>query len=82
LALARFAREQGIDAERVRVVRVESVVWPDAALGCGTPAPTPDGATAAPGIPGYRVRVQVRPAGAAATYHTDFVRILRCDIDQ
>jgi hypothetical protein len=79
LAVDRFAREENISAQTIRVVEIETVVWPDASLGCGTPAPTPDGATAAPGIPGYRILVQVRPAGASATYHTDFIRVIRCD---
>ncbi len=79
LAAGRFAREEGFDPDAIRVVEIESVMWPDATLGCGTPVPTPNGVTAAPGIPGYRIRVQVRPAGAAATYHADFIRIIRCD---
>jgi len=78
LAVGRFAREEGFDLDAIRVVEIESVIWPDSSLGCGTAAPTPDGATAAVGIPGYRIRVQVRPAGAAATYHADFVRVIRC----
>jgi len=79
LAIGRFSREEGFDLDTIRVVEIESVTWPDSSLGCGATAPTPDGATAAPGIPGYRIRVQVRPAGAAATYHADFVRVIRCD---
>lgn len=79
LAVGRFAREEDLDPDTIRVVSIESVMWSDATLGCGTPAPTPNGATAAPGIPGYRIRVQVRPAGAAATYHADFVRVIKCN---
>lgn len=78
LAIGRFAREQNLNPQSIRVVSIEAVVWPDASLGCGTPAPTPEGATAAAGIPGYKIRVQVRPAGAAATYHADFIRVIRC----
>jgi len=79
VAIERFAREEGFAPATIRVVNIDSVVWPDASLGCGTPAPTPDGATPAAGIPGYRILVQVRPAGASATYHADFVRVIRCN---
>lgn len=82
LAIGRFAREEGLDPDSIRVVDIDSVTWPDATLGCGTPVPTPDNATAPPGIPGYKIRVQVRPAGAAATYHADFVRVIRCNNDE
>ncbi|MCU0475627.1 MAG: hypothetical protein MUC99_05890 [Anaerolineae bacterium] len=82
LAVLRFAQEQDLAPERIRVVSVEAVTWPDSALGCTAQPPTPEGATAAPGIPGYRIRVQVRPAGASATYHTDFIRVLKCDAEQ
>jgi hypothetical protein len=78
LAVERFAREKDLDPQTIRVVSLESVIWPDASLGCNTPDATPNGATIVAGIPGYRIRVQVRPAGAAATYHADFVRIIKC----
>ncbi len=64
-ALQWAAAEQNLAPNLLRVVSVEPVQWPDAALGC----PQPDMLYAAVITPGYRIVL----AGPDATYtlHTD-----------
>jgi len=62
-AVADLARLMSIDPQEVRVVGFESVVWPDAGLGC----PQPGVLYAQVQVEGYAIRLQVH--GHQYAYH-------------
>ncbi|MGI6208127.1 MAG: hypothetical protein ACOYEW_07915 [Anaerolineae bacterium] len=72
LAQADLARTLGLSPDEVEVIKVESVQWPDASLGC----PEPGKVYAAVITPGYRIILQA--AGRRYEYRSDRRRVRRC----
>jgi len=64
-AIADLAAKRKISSDKVQVVSVEAVDWPDTSLGC----PQPGMFYAQVIVPGYRIVLSVE--GQQVTYHTD-----------
>jgi len=81
-AISAEAASLGVDEERVEVVDVREVTWPDAGLGCAPP----DQMVAQVLTPGFKVTLEVD--GQRAVYRTDRPEgnrdpyLVRCDADQ
>lgn len=72
LCVSTLATQLAIPAEKIQILDVEAVEWPDTSLGC----PEPGMMYAQVITPGYRVRLQ---AGEAIyTLHTDGKRAVSC----
>jgi hypothetical protein len=72
LAQQRVARQLGVPAQRVRLVDIRAVNWPDTSLGC----PTEDQTVIEGPVAGYRLIVSA--ADTDYIFHTDFDRLLPC----
>jgi hypothetical protein len=75
LAQRRIAQQLNLPARRVRVVEVAAYAWPDSSLGCPL-----SGESYAQGVvDGYRIVVA---AGEQEfIFHSDFDRVLPCDVE-
>src|SRR5262245_35539173 len=60
---AELASEQGVGAADVKVIKAESVNWPNGALGCPKPGRMYTQAI----VPGYRIELEA--GGKRFTYH-------------
>lgn len=69
-AQADLAARQKVPIERVKVIRVEAVDWPDASLGC----PEPGLVYAQVITPGWRILLRV--GTREFTYHSDQRRVI------
>jgi len=72
-AIADLAKRLDIDADRIEIVRVESVEWPDTSLGC----PRPGQAYAQVITPGHIVVLSAN--GQEYEYHTGGDQIIACE---
>ena len=68
-----LAEQLDLDADKIQVVSVEAVEWPDASMGC----PKPGMAYAQVLTAGYRIELQVE--GQAYVYHTSSDSFVWCD---
>ena len=60
-----LSQKTGVSLEKIRILEVEAVEWPDSSLGCGEP-----GAVYLPVItPGFRILLEVD--GQIYSYHTN-----------
>ncbi|MGE5251485.1 MAG: hypothetical protein ACM3QS_14885 [Bacteroidota bacterium] len=77
VAIADLSSRLSIDPQEVRVLSMESVLWPDAGLGC----PPPGQVYAHDVVPGYRIRLAAD--GQEYLYHTDQIsRAILCREDE
>lgn len=74
LAQRRVAQELNLPTRRVRVIEVKPFVWPDISLGCPEPGET----YLAGDIDGYRLVLEV--GDVQYIFHTDFDRVVPCDL--
>ena len=65
VAVNALATQLGVGKEEISVTSSESIVWPDAALGC----PMPNQVYERGRVPGFRIRLLVN--GQVYDYHTD-----------
>jgi len=76
LARNNAAQHAGVSPDQVSVVNVQSVEWPNFALGC--PTMLPPFAVAEVTVPGFIVELDV--AGTPVVYHTDRgLRAIPCE---
>jgi hypothetical protein len=75
LAQRRLAQELNVPAGRVRVLEVTPYRWTDSSLGC----PLADEVYSTVQIDGYRILLSV--GSDEYIFHTDFDRLLACDVD-
>jgi hypothetical protein len=72
LAQRRLAQDLGLPAQRVRLVEVTAVIWPDTSLGCPEPGETYAQGT----FDGYRIVLSA--SDQEYIFHTDFDRAIPC----
>jgi hypothetical protein len=73
LCIRRLARKLKIPPDQILVLRVTSVIWPDASLGCPKHGIT----TARVETPGFNILLEA--AGNTWPFHTDLVdRVILC----
>ncbi len=72
LAQRRLAQDLGLPAQRIRLVEVTAVIWPDTSLGCPQPGETYAQGT----FDGYRIVLSA--SDQEYIFHTDFDRAIPC----
>lgn len=72
LAQRRLAQDLGLPAQRIRLVEVTPVIWPDTSLGC----PQPDETYTPGAFDGYRIVLSA--SDQEYVFHTDFDRVIPC----